>query len=201
MFASHSLLDKVSTIEDLQVLARKRVPKMFYEYVDSGSWTEGTYQQNEQDFKKIFFRQRVGIDVSQRNTSSFMAQTKVTMAVALAPVGLTGMQYGDGDILAAQAAEAFGGPFTLSSLSICSLEDKDVKKQLSAPPKVSISSLIQFLNRPRWCFNMMCSSHRTFGNIVGHARGVNSLSSLAKWTSEHGHFYTIHVKNSRHCCC
>ncbi len=234
MFAIRSPLDKVCTIEDLQVLARKRVPKMFYEYVDSGSWTEGTYQQNEQDFKKIFFRQRVGIDVSQRNTSSFMAQAKVTMPVALAPVGLTGMQYGDGEILAAQAAETFGVPFTLSSLSICSIEDvaeqteqpfwfqlyvfkdrefiqqllkraklagcktlvvtldlpvmgqrhKDVKNQLSAPPKVSISSLIQFLNRPRWCFNMMRSSQRTFGNIVGHARGVNSLSSLAKWTSE-----------------
>ena len=234
MLAAHSKLEQVCSIRDLQALARKRVPKMFYDYVDSGAWSERTYHSNHSDFNDLLFRQRVGVDVAQRSAASLMAKTPVTMPVALAPVGLAGMQYPDGEILAARAAEAFGIPFALSSLSICSIEDvarqthqpfwfqlyvfkdrdftlqlmerarkagcktlvvtmdlpimeqrhKDVRNKLSAPPRLTATSLIQFLNRPVWCLKMACTSHHTFGNIVGHAKGVNNLRSLAAWVSE-----------------
>jgi L-lactate dehydrogenase (cytochrome) len=107
----------------LRVLAEKRVPRMFYDYADSGSWTEGTYRSNETDFQKIKLRQRVAINMDGRSTASTMIGQKVAMPVALAPVGLTGMQHADGEILAARAAKAFGVPFTLSTMSICSIED------------------------------------------------------------------------------
>ncbi len=110
-------------IEDLRVMARRRVPRMFYDYADTGSWTESTYRANEADFAKILFRQRVAVDLSDRSTRSTMIGEDVAMPVALAPTGLTGMQHADGEILAARAAEAFGVPFTLSTMSICSIED------------------------------------------------------------------------------
>jgi len=113
----------ITNIEDLRVLAQKRVPRMFYDYADSGSWTEGTYRANESDFQKIKFRQRVAIDMDNRSTVSTMIGQKVAMPVALAPVGLTGMQHADGEIKAANAAKKFGVPFTLSTMSICSIED------------------------------------------------------------------------------
>jgi len=113
----------ITNIEDLRVLAEKRVPRMFYDYADSGSWTEGTYRSNESDFQKIKLRQRVAINMDGRSTASTMIGQKVAMPVALAPVGLTGMQHADGEILAARAAKAFGVPFTLSTMSICSIED------------------------------------------------------------------------------
>ncbi len=113
----------ITNIEDLRVLAEKRVPRMFYDYADSGSWTEGTYRSNESDFRKILLRQRVAINMDHRSTASTMIGQPVAMPVALAPVGLTGMQHADGEILAARAAKAFGVPFTLSTMSICSLED------------------------------------------------------------------------------
>ena len=234
MCTTLSSLEEVCSIHDLQTLARKRVPKMFYDYVDSGAWSESTYKRNDSDFNDLLFRQRIGIDVAHRNTNSLMAKTPVTMPVALAPVGLAGMQYADGEILAARAAETFGIPFTLSSLSICSIEDvarqtsrpfwfqlyvfkdrdftrqlmerarnagcntlvvtmdlpimgqrhKDVKNRLSAPPRLTVSSLMQFLNHPGWCLKMARTTRRTFGNIVGHAKGVTNLRSLAVWTSE-----------------
>ena len=113
----------ITNIEDLRVLAEKRVPRMFYDYADSGSWTEGTYRSNETDFQKIKLRQRVAISMDGRSTASTMVGQKVAMPVALAPVGLTGMQHADGEIMAARAAKAFGVPFTLSTMSICSIED------------------------------------------------------------------------------
>jgi L-lactate dehydrogenase (cytochrome) len=113
----------ITTIEDLRVLARKRVPRMFYDYADAGSWTESTYRANEEDFAKIKFRQRVAVNLADRTTRSTMAGQQVAMPVALAPTGLTGMQHADGEILAARAAERFGVPFTLSTMSICSIED------------------------------------------------------------------------------
>ena len=113
----------ITNIEDLRVLAQKRVPRMFYDYADSGSWTEGTYRANESDFQKIKFRQRVAVNVDNRSTTSTMVGQKVAMPVALAPVGLTGMQHADGEIKAANAAKKFGVPFTLSTMSICSIED------------------------------------------------------------------------------
>ena len=113
----------ITCIEDLRQLAQKRVPRMFYDYADCGSWTEGTYRANERDFEAIRLRQRVALDVDKRNVSTTMAGIDVAMPAALAPVGLVGMQHADGEILCARAAEKFGVPFTLSTMSICSIED------------------------------------------------------------------------------
>ena len=113
----------ITNIEDLRVMAQKRVPRMFYDYADSGSWTEGTYRANESDFQRIKLRQRVAVNMENRSTRSTMIGQTVAMPVAIAPTGLTGMQHADGEILAARAAEKFGVPFTLSTMSICSIED------------------------------------------------------------------------------
>jgi len=113
----------ITCIEDLRVLARKRVPRMFYDYADTGSWTESTYRANETDFQRLLLRQRVAVNLSQRSTRSRMAGQDVAMPVAIAPTGLTGMQRGDGEMLAARAAKRFGIPFTLSTMSICAIED------------------------------------------------------------------------------
>ena len=113
----------ITNIEDLRVLAQKRVPRMFYDYADSGAWTESTYRANESDFHKIKLRQRVAVNMEGRSTASTMIGQDVHMPVAIAPTGLTGMQHADGEILAARAARNFGVPFTLSTMSICSIED------------------------------------------------------------------------------
>ncbi|MBV6322636.1 alpha-hydroxy acid oxidase [Duganella violaceipulchra] len=113
----------ITTVEDLRVLAQKRVPRMFYDYADAGSWTESTYRANVDDFQSIKFRQRVAVNLENRTLKSTMVGQEVAMPVALAPTGLTGMQHADGEILAARAAEKFGVPFTLSTMSICSIED------------------------------------------------------------------------------
>ncbi|MCW0001728.1 alpha-hydroxy-acid oxidizing protein [Pararhizobium sp. YC-54] len=222
------------TIDDLKTHARKRVPKMFFEYADSGSWTESTYRANEEDFAKIKLRQRVMVDIAERSLASEMVGQAVSMPVALAPTGMAGMQYPDGEMLAAQAAEEFGVPFTLSTVSICSIEDvaeatekpfwfqlyinrdrdfalnlidrakaascsalvltldlqimgqrhKDIRNGLSAPPRFTLDHIIQMARCPTWCFKMLGTHRRTFGNIVGHARGVNDLEALASWTSD-----------------
>lgn len=113
----------ITNIEDLRVLAQKRVPRMFYDYADSGSWTESTYRANESDFQKIKLRQRVAVNMENRSTRTTMIGQSVAMPVAIAPTGLTGMQHADGEIKAARAAKRFGIPFTLSTMSICSIED------------------------------------------------------------------------------
>ena len=113
----------ITNIEDLRVLAQKRVPRMFYDYADSGSWTESTYKANESDFQKIKLRQRVAVNMEGRTTASHMVGEAVAMPVAIAPTGMTGMQHADGEILAARAAKKMGVPFTLSTMSICSIED------------------------------------------------------------------------------
>jgi len=113
----------ITCIEDLRLLAKARVPRMFYDYADSGSWTEGTYRANEADFALIKLRQRVAVNIENRSTATTMVGQAVKMPVAIAPVGLTGMQHADGEIHAARAAEKFGIPFTLSTMSICSIED------------------------------------------------------------------------------
>lgn len=113
----------ITCIEDLRALAARRVPRIFYDYADSGSWTEGTYRANERDFQSIQLLQRVGVDISSRSTRSTLLGDAVSMPVALAPVGAAGLQHADGEILAARAAKAFGVPFTLSTMSVCSIED------------------------------------------------------------------------------
>ena len=116
-------LSKITCIEDLRLLAKRRVPRMFYDYADSGSWTESTYRANEADFQPILFKQRVAINMEGRSTATTMIGQPVSMPVAIAPTGLTGMQHADGEIAAARAAKKFGIPFTLSTMSICSIED------------------------------------------------------------------------------
>ena len=207
---------------------------MFFQYVDSGSWSETTYRQNSDDYAGIKFRQRVAVDMSNRSLQSELIGQPVRMPVALAPVGLSGMQYADGEIKAALAAEKFGVPYTLSTMSICSIEDvaentskpfwfqlyvmrdrdfvsrlidrakaagcsalvltldlqilgqrhNDVRNGLSAPPDFSLDSLMQLLARPAWCMNMLTTKRHSFGNIIGHVKGVENLSSLSSWTSE-----------------
>lgn len=116
-------LDKITCIEDLRRVAKWRVPNMFYDYADSGSWTERTYRSNQTAFDNILLKQRVAVDMSGRSTRTTMIGEDVAMPVAIAPTGLTGMQHADGEILAAKAAEKFGIPFTLSTMSVCSIED------------------------------------------------------------------------------
>jgi len=116
-------LPVITNIEDLRVLAKRRVPRMFYDYADSGSWTETTYRANQADFDKILLRQRVAVNIDERKLATTMVGQPVSMPVAIAPTGLTGMQHADGEILAARAAKKFGIPFTLSTMSICSIED------------------------------------------------------------------------------
>jgi L-lactate dehydrogenase (cytochrome) len=121
----------ITCVEDLRLLAKKRVPRMFYDYADSGAWTESTYRANETDFHGIGFRQRVAVNMENRSTRTKMVGVDVAMPVAIAPTGLTGMQHADGEILGAQAAEAFGIRFTLSTMSICSIED--IRAHTKAP--------------------------------------------------------------------
>lgn len=113
----------ITCIEDLRQIYQRRVPKMFYEYAETGSWTQQTFRENTTDFSKLYFRQKVAVDLSNRSTATQMIGQDVSMPVALAPIGMLGMQHADGEIKAAKAAEKFGIPFTLSTMSICSIED------------------------------------------------------------------------------
>jgi L-lactate dehydrogenase (cytochrome) len=225
----------ITNIEDLRVLAQKRVPRMFYDYADSGSWTESTYRANESDFDRILFRQRVAVNMENRSTRTKMVGQDVAMPVAIAPTGLTGMQHADGEILAARSAKKFGVPFTLSTMSICSIEDvaketgnhpfwfqlymmrdrdfierlidrakaaacsalvltldlqiigqrhKDLKNGLSAPPKLTLTNILNMMTKPRWGLGMLGTKRREFGNIVGHIKGVNDMGSLSEWTAK-----------------
>ena len=223
----------ITTIEDLRRLAERRVPRMFYDYADSGSWTERTYRANERDFQDITLRQRVLVNLEHRSTATTMCGVNTAMPVALAPTGLTGMQHADGEILAAKAAEKFGVPFVLSTMSICSIEDvaahtsvpfwfqlyvmrdreyverlidrakaarcgalvltvdlpilgqrhKDIKNGLSAPPKLTLRSIANMMTKPRWCLGMLGTRRRQFGNVVGHVKGIDSMTSLSEWSA------------------
>jgi len=227
-------LNKITCVEDFRRVARRRVPRMFYDYMDSGSWTESTYRANEADLQALKFRQRVAVDIARRSLRARLLGEDVAMPLALAPTGLTGMQRADGEILAARAAERFGVPFTLSTMSICSIEDvaartsrpfwfqlyvmrdrefigrlidraraarcsalmvtldlqvmgqrhKDIKNGLSTPPRPTLANLANLALKPQWCLEMARTPRRAFGNIVGHAKGVADMRSLASWTAE-----------------
>src|SRR5690606_11914264 len=123
--------DRILTVDEMMHAARRRVPRQFFDYADSGAWTETTYRQNTSDFGKISLRQRVAVDMNNRSLATIMGGREVSMPVALAPTGLAGMQSADGEIKAARAAEKFGVPFTLSTMSICSIED--VAENTSSP--------------------------------------------------------------------
>src|SRR5512142_588606 len=224
----------ITCIEDLREVAQRRVPRMFLDYVEAGSWTESTLRANHADFQPIRLRQRVAVNLENRTLATRMIGQDVAMPVALAPVGLCGMMHADGEILAARAAEKAGVPFTLSTMSICSIEDvagnttqpfwfqlyvmrdrdfierlidrakaakcsalmltldlqilgqrhKDLKNGLSAPPRPTFANLVNLALKPRWCLGMLGTRRRSFGNIVGHAKGVGDLSSLSAWTAE-----------------
>ncbi|WP_460272266.1 alpha-hydroxy acid oxidase [Celeribacter sp. ULVN23_4] len=224
----------ITNIDDLKRLHKKRTPKMFYDYCESGSWTEQTFRENTSDFDKIRLRQRVAVDMEGRSTATKMIGQDVAMPVALAPVGLTGMQRADGEIKAAKAAEKFGVPFTLSTMSICSIEDvaenttkpfwfqlyvmrdqeflkniiqrakdagcsalvltldlqilgqrhKDLKNGLSAPPKLTPAVIADLATKWTWGLEMLGTKRRGFGNILGHAKGVDDPSSLFTWTAQ-----------------
>lgn len=224
----------ITCIEDLKTLHRARTPRMFYDYAESGSYTEQTFRENTTDFARLKLRQKVAVDLSNRSTASELAGLPVSMPVGLAPVGLTGMQHADGEILAARAAERFGVPFCLSTMSICSIEDvaqnttrpfmfqlyvmkdqeflaaiierakaancsalvltldlqilgqrhKDLKNGLSAPPKLTLPTMLNLATKWRWGMGMLGTKRRFFGNIVGHAKGVGDTSSLMSWTAE-----------------
>lgn len=224
----------ITCIDDLKKIYRRRVPKMFYDYAESGSYTEQTFRDNTTDFHDLRLRQKVAVDMAGRSTASTMIGEEVSMPVALAPVGMTGMQHADGEILAARAAEKFGVPFTLSTMSICSIEDvaahttkpfwfqlyvmkdwefveniinrakaakcsamvltldlqilgqrhKDLKNGLSAPPKLTIPTMLNLATKWGWGLEMLQTKRRFFGNIVGHAKGVGDASSLSSWTNE-----------------
>lgn len=184
------MLQDALTIADLKEKARRRVPKMFFDYADSGAWTEGTYRANEEDFAKILLRQRVLVDMTDRSLASEMIGEPVSMPVAIAPTGMTGMQHADGEILGAQAAEAAGIPFTLSTMSICSIED-----------------IAANTTKPFW-FQLYVMRDRTFiENLIGRAKAAgcsalvltldlqilgqrhkdlrNGLSAPPKWTPKH----------------
>ncbi|MEP6356365.1 MAG: alpha-hydroxy acid oxidase [Hyphomicrobiales bacterium] len=224
----------ITDIADLKALAKRRVPKMFYEYVDTGSWSQGTYLDNEAAFQRQKLRQRVAVNIENRSLATKMIGESVSMPVALAPIGLTGMQHADGEILSAQAAEEFGVPYTLTTMAICSIEDvaahtkkpfwfqlyvmrdrgftesliarakaancsalvltldlqligqrhRDLKNGLSTPPKITPRFVAEMMIKPFWCMQMLKTKRHTFGNIVGHAPGVDNMLSLSEWTAE-----------------
>ena len=227
-------MKKILEIEDLKILAKKKLPKMFYDYVDSGSYTESTYEANETDFDKIKLRQRVGRDISSSSLGKQFLGKDYKLPFGFSPCGMAGMLYPDGEILVARVCKEKGIPYILSTMSICSIEQvaektdepfwfqlyvmkdkrfvenlvkraqsakchalvltmdlpilaqrhKDIKNGLSAPPRLTLNSVLQIIKKPGWCLKMLGTSNKTFGNILGHVEGVDDLSSIVKWTDK-----------------
>jgi L-lactate dehydrogenase (cytochrome) len=232
--SSSSGMKSCLTIEELRNVTKKRIPKMFYDYVDSGSWSQSTYATNESDYQQIKFRQRVCQNISNRTLKTTMLGQEISFPVALGPVGFTGMIRANGEILAAKAAKDYEIPFTLSTMSICSIEEVarksqspfwfqlyvmkdrqfvkklidraiatecsalmvtvdlqdlgqrhlDIRNGLSAPPKITLSNLMNLSTKPQWCYEMLQTNSHNFGNIVGHVDGISDLTSLSAWISE-----------------
>ena len=227
-------MKNIYEINDLKLLAKKRLPKMFYDYVDSGSFSQSTYRANEEDFKKIKLRQRIGKDISKYIIKRKILNKQYDLPFGFSPCGMGGMLYPDGEIIVAKICEKFNIPYLLSTMSICSIEQvaqetkapfwfqlyvmkdkefvkniikraqeakchalvltmdlpilaqrhQDIKNGLSAPPRLNLNHIIQLVSRPRWCFNMLRTKNRSFGNIVGHAKGVDNLTTLMHWSQE-----------------
>jgi L-lactate dehydrogenase (cytochrome) len=223
----------VTCIEDLRALARRKVPKAFFEYVDSGSYSEETLRANRVDLEHIKLRQRVMVDVSERSLATTIVGQKVSAPFALAPIGVCGMQRGDGEILSAQAANDAGIPFILSTMSICSIEQvaeatgrpfwfqlyvirdrgfskdilaraanvgcnalvltvdlqvlgqrhRDIKNGMTVPPEIRLDNLIDIASKPAWAFSILRGKSKTFGNLAGHVKGMEGVTSLAQWTN------------------
>ncbi|MBV68783.1 MAG: alpha-hydroxy-acid oxidizing enzyme [Pelagibacterales bacterium] len=227
-------MNKILEINDLKRLAKKKLPKMFYDYIDTGSYAGITYESNEEDFKKIKLKQRVGINIKNRDLSTYILGKKYALPLGLAPAGMGGMMYPNGEILVAQACSNMNIPYILSTMSICSIEqvaensknsfwfqlyvmkDKefvkniinrarnakcgalvvtmdlpllaqrhnDIRNGLSAPPKLGLNQIFQLIKKPEWCLKMIFAKNKTFGNILGHAKGVEDLASIVSWTNE-----------------
>lgn len=215
-------LDHLTCVADVQVAARRRVPKMFYDFVDSGSWTGATYRANEADFAKVMLRQRVGRNIDTRDTRTQLLGVESAMPMAISPTGLAGFVWPDGEIHCARAAERFGVPYALSIGSVCSLEevrkhtqgtlwmqvsllkDKafleglidrahaarcqamiltldyhvagqrhcDIHNGTRLPPRMGPKQLLDMLSAPRWCWGMLRTRNRSFGNVFGHVKKV-----------------------------
>ncbi|WP_343211884.1 alpha-hydroxy acid oxidase (plasmid) [Aliisedimentitalea scapharcae] len=222
----------ITCVEDFRALYQRRVPKMFYDYAESGSYSETTFRKNEADFGNVNIRQRVGIDVTDIDTRTRVTGAAAQLPVAFAPVGMLGIQNAGGEIKVAKAARDFGVPFILSTMSICSIEQvkeatgtpfwfqlyvvkdrefvrdlihrakaagcshlvvtmdlamlgqrhKDVKNQLSIRP--NLKNMLNIATKPRWALEMAKTPYKGFGNVIGHAKGVDDLSSLLVWAKE-----------------
>ena len=223
----------MTCIEDLRQAARRKVPRAFFDYAEAGSYSQETLRANRDDLERIKLRQRVLVDVSQRDLTTTIVGEKARLPLALAPIGLCGMQHGDGEILACRAAQAAGVPFTLSTMSICSIEDVaeavgkpfwfqlyvmrdrgfikalieraaaaqcsalvltvdlqvlgqrhcDVRNGMTVPPQIKLANLIDIATKPAWAFSVLKGKRKTFGNLAGHVRGMESVNSLAQWTA------------------
>ncbi len=221
----------ITCIEDLRQLHMRRVPKAFFDYADRGSYAEETLRANSEDLRQIKFRQRILVDVSKRDLSTTILGEPAAMPLILAPVGLLGMQHGDGEIYACRAAQAAGIPFTQSTMSICSIEDiaaavdkpfwfqlyvmkdrgfikslieraiaarcsalvltvdlqvigqrhQDIKNGMTVPPEWSLSKLLDFATKPAWVSGVLRGKRRTFGNLAGHLKVSEDITSLSTW--------------------
>lgn len=224
-------LENCLTVEDLRLLAKRRVPKMFFEYADHGGFTEQTYRENQSDFDEIKLRQRIAVDMSDRSVATTILGEPAKLPLIVAPVGLLGMQDADGEIKAARAAHKAGVPFCLSMMSICSVEDiaetvgqpfwaqiyftrdkefmsrfiqrcraakvstlvltmdrqvqgerhNERRNGLSAPPKFTAKSVWNMAIRPGWAMRMLGTRRHNFRNIMGHAKGTETLKRLSGW--------------------
>jgi L-lactate dehydrogenase (cytochrome) len=228
-----TLMKHITCIEDLRELHKRRVPKAFFDYADRGSYAEETLRANRDDLQNIKFRQRILVDVSKRDLSTTILGEPATLPLILAPVGLLGMQHGDGEIYACRAAQAAGIPFTQSTMSICSIEDiaaavdkpfwfqlyvmkdrgfikalieraiaakcsalvltvdlqvigqrhADIKNGMTVPPEWSLSKLVDFATKPAWVSGVLRGKRRTFGNLAGHLKVSDDITSLSTWIS------------------
>jgi L-lactate dehydrogenase (cytochrome) len=224
-------LREMTCIEDLRRVARRKVPRAFFDYAEAGSYGQETLRANRADFERIKLRQRVLVDVSQRDLSTTIVGEPARLPIVLAPIGLCGMQRGDGEILACRAAQKAGIPFTLSTLSICSIEDVheavgkpfwfqlymmkdrgfmraliqraaaarcsalvltvdlqvlgqrhcDIRNGMTVPPQIKLANLLDMASKPAWVFSILQSKRKTFGNLAGHIRGIESVTSLTEW--------------------
>jgi L-lactate dehydrogenase (cytochrome) len=224
----------MTCIEDLRQASRRKVPRAFFEYADGGSYSEQTLNANRADLERIRLRQRILVDVAKRSTHTTIIGEPASLPLALAPIGLCGMQHGDGEILACRAAQEAGIPFCLSTMSICSIEDvaaavdkpfwfqlyvmkdrgfvralieraaaakcgalvltvdlqvlgqrhRDIKNGMTVPPQLHRpSNLIDIASKPAWALSILRGKRRTFGNLVGHIRGMEDATALSQWTA------------------
>ena len=224
-------LARMTCIEDLRQVARRKVPRAFFDYAETGSYAQDTLAANRADLERIRLRQRVLVDVAARSTATTILGEPVALPLALAPIGLCGMQHGDGEILACRAAHAAGIPFTLSTMSICSIEDVaeavgkpfwfqlyvmkdrgfiralieraaaancsalvltvdlqvlgqrhcDIRNGMTVPPEIRIGNLIDIATKPAWALSIARGKRKTFGNIAGHVKGMENVTSLSQW--------------------